>query len=70
MALTSEQRQKIVDAIAFYAEWNGAIHEYECPEDDTCDCKYKWVNDGVQAAYDLVRVHPVSSQGQEEVRRG
>lgn len=30
-----------------YIEWHGAAHERSCPEDDTCDCKGKPINDGI-----------------------
>ena len=32
-------------------EWHGATHEEDCPEDDTCGCLHKSVNDRVNEAF-------------------
>lgn len=37
-------------AVLPYVEWFGAAHEGECPEDDTCDCACKPINDALNAA--------------------
>jgi hypothetical protein len=41
----------MADALKRYIEWVGAIHDDGCPEDDTCECSGKPINDGVNAAY-------------------
>jgi hypothetical protein len=40
----------LAKAIQKYAEWCGGVHDDGCPEDDTCDCSGKWINDGVTGA--------------------
>jgi hypothetical protein len=40
----------MVKALQVYIEWVGALHDENCPEDDTCDCSCKPVNDGINAA--------------------
>lgn len=47
------------DALEKYVEWHGGVHDEECPEDDTCDCSWKWVNDGVNAAVRYLRAASV-----------
>lgn len=42
-------------ALEAYAEWHGPVHHDGCPEDDTCDCGGKWINDGVNAAVRRLR---------------
>lgn len=42
--MTREDVERMMDYIAH----NGALHEYpECPEDDTCDCKFRETNASV-----------------------
>lgn len=43
------------DAVETYAEWCGGVHDDLCPEDDTCDCSVKWVNDGVNTTVRFLR---------------
>jgi hypothetical protein len=43
------------DALATYAEWCGSIHDDGCPQDDTCDCSAKWINDGVTDAVNILK---------------
>jgi hypothetical protein len=38
-------------ALERYIEWFGAVHDDECPADDTCSCSWRWVNEGVNAAF-------------------
>ncbi len=38
-------------ALAEYIAWSGAVHQRGCPEDDTCACKGKPVNDAINAVY-------------------
>lgn len=38
------------ESILKYVEWHGGIHDDDCPQDDTCDCSGKPINDGVNAA--------------------
>jgi hypothetical protein len=35
------------EAMCKYVEHHGAIHDENCPEDDTCNCSWKPVNDAV-----------------------
>ncbi len=37
----------LLAAFKLYVEWHGGAHEADCPEDDTCDCEGKPVNDAV-----------------------
>ncbi len=37
-----------------YVEWMAGIHEDDCPMDDTCNCKWKSVNDSVNKLCDLL----------------
>ena len=48
-----------LQALREYIEWNGAEHDEEedCPGDDTCDCRYRAMNDGVNAAYHYLEEH-------------
>lgn len=36
-----------LDNLKVYAEYNGPIHDKDCPGDDTCDCSYHDVNESV-----------------------
>jgi hypothetical protein len=45
-----EKAKRHEQAIVAYVEWFGGLHDGECPEDDTCDCSGKPINDGVNAA--------------------
>lgn len=38
-------------ALVQVCEGIGATHEEDCPSDDTCDCKYKPLNDSINTAY-------------------
>lgn len=42
-------------AIEKFAQWCGAVHDADCPEDDTCECSGKWINDGITAAVNYLR---------------
>lgn len=67
-------------AVIAYAEWWGGIHDEECPEDDTCACSGKAINDGVtdavnclqqiatQRAEDAALLHEIDMWMQEECR--
>ena len=47
------QRKLCVEMLAAfekYVEYHGACHEEDCPEDDTCNCAHKPINDAVNAA--------------------
>src|SRR5690348_9650624 len=46
MALSVREKTP-ADALKAYAEWCGGVHDEGCPEDDTCDCSGKWINDGI-----------------------
>jgi hypothetical protein len=35
------------DGLREYVEWNGGVHARNCPEDDTCDCHGRKINDAV-----------------------
>ena len=37
-----------------YVEWFGAVHQDDCPADDTCGCDGKPMNDGANLAIDLL----------------
>lgn len=41
---------ELLEALKQYIDWYGAAHEQGCPEDDTCDCKGKPINEAVNAA--------------------
>lgn len=55
MIPTREQFQQYAAALERYVEWHGAIHDEECPADDTCDCSSKWVNDGINRLVSYLR---------------
>ena len=38
------------EALKEYVDVCGSVHEKDCPKDDTCGCKWKYVNDMVNAA--------------------
>ncbi len=44
----------MVLALGDYLEYHGAIHDDGCPEDDTCSCSFKRINDGVNMAYKFI----------------
>ena len=46
----------LLAAMKPYIECHGPCHESECPCDDTCDCRFKSVNDAVNAAF--AQPHP------------
>lgn len=56
-------RKLMVDALEKYIEWFGGVHEDDCPADDTCDCSGKWINDGVNAAFQELRKGGNSDDG-------
>lgn len=41
------------DALGEMAVHYGAYHEGDCPQDDTCDCKWKSFNERVNKSYKL-----------------
>jgi hypothetical protein len=41
----------VADALGRYIEYHGPIHGDDCPEDDTCECECKPLNDGANEAY-------------------
>jgi hypothetical protein len=41
---------ELLEALKLYVDVVGGVHDSGCPEDDTCDCKWKYVNDQVNAA--------------------
>ena len=38
-----------VEGLREYVQWYGAAHQNNCPQDDTCDCICKPLNDAVNA---------------------
>lgn len=46
------------EALAEFVEWHGGAHSGECPEDDTCECIGKYVNDKANAALRAREVEP------------
>ena len=40
----------LLEALKEYVKVMGGIHENECPQDDTCNCKWKYINDKVNQA--------------------
>jgi hypothetical protein len=50
VSLDPHRLQSMADAVCKYVEWHGGIHDDGCPQDDTCDCSAKPINDGVNAA--------------------
>lgn len=40
----------LLAALKEMAEFYGAMHEDDCPCDDTCECKYKPFNDRINSA--------------------
>lgn len=56
--VSSPTPKEMADAIEKYAQWCGGAHDQGCPEDDTCSCSGKWVNDGVTAAVNYLRAQP------------
>lgn len=47
--------ERMAEAVETYAEWCGGVHDDDCPQDDTCECSSKWVNDGVNSACRFLR---------------
>jgi hypothetical protein len=41
----------VAEALGRYIEYHGPIHGDDCPEDDTCECDWKGLNDGANEAY-------------------
>jgi hypothetical protein len=39
-----------------YVEYFGAMHFYGCPGDDTCDCRYKPINEKINELLKLISV--------------
>jgi predicted nuclease with TOPRIM domain len=35
------------DGLREYVMWYGGMHDFDCPEDDTCECSDRWINDAV-----------------------
>jgi hypothetical protein len=50
-------------ALREYVEWCGAVHEADCPADDTCECAGAPVNSAVNAA--LTPPAPTTAQEPE-----
>jgi hypothetical protein len=42
--------ESVLSSVREYIDWSGALHLGDCPEDDTCDCDGKPVNDGINGA--------------------
>jgi hypothetical protein len=42
--------RKLKQILRSYVEWAGAVHEADCPGDDTCNCEGKMINDAVNEA--------------------
>lgn len=61
-ACSIEALRHMRDALQTYVEYFGGVHDDLCPEDDTCDCSRKWVNDGVNSTVRFLA-------GLEELRR-
>ena len=38
------------EALHEYCSFTGGLHEDECPQDDTCNCMFKPLNDKINAA--------------------
>jgi hypothetical protein len=47
--------REMSERLAQYLEYCGAIHDVDCPEDDTCDCAWKPVNDAANEAYRFIK---------------
>jgi len=48
----SKTLSEMLDALEAYIDYNGALHDdNDCPQDDTCDCSTKWINDGINALH-------------------
>lgn len=45
---------EIIKAFEEYVKNYGPMHEVECSEDDTCSCKYKSINDGINKLHNLL----------------
>jgi hypothetical protein len=43
--------REVAEDLGRYIEYHGPVHGDGCPEDDTCDCEYKPLNDGANEAY-------------------
>ncbi len=52
--MTPERIAKADKALEAYLVYHGAVHEDECPGDDTCECEWKWMNDGANDSYRLL----------------
>jgi hypothetical protein len=42
-------------ALRAYIDWCGGVHDEHCPEDDTCSCSGKWINDGLNEAIRILQ---------------
>jgi hypothetical protein len=54
-ALDGIELEQVSKALETYVEWHGALHDDDCPGDDTCSCSTQWVNNGVNEACRLIR---------------
>lgn len=48
---------RMLKAVEAYVEYYGAVHDEDCPADDTCDCSSRWINAGVSAAMHYLEKH-------------
>jgi hypothetical protein len=37
------------ESVRMFADWHGGCHEPNCPEDDTCACKGRPINEAINA---------------------
>jgi hypothetical protein len=47
--------EKALKGLGDYIDYHGGIHDDGCPEDDTCDCTGKPLNDGVNFCYQFLK---------------
>lgn len=61
-----ETLEKALKGIEEYIRWHGPVHVGECPEDDTCDCEGRPINDGINDAHRSLQALAKQLQGVPE----
>ena len=54
--MNAVERALMAERLTQYVIYHGAIHEDDCPSDDTCECRWRPVNNAVNAACDYLKV--------------
>lgn len=57
MTLADQITKNMYTDLIAYVEWNGAMHEEDCPCDDTCECKGESVNKSINTLIKVLYQH-------------